>query len=510
MATQENTATKEEPNLDDLALQLYDDCETTFDEDLATLKFLEEQREKIGNHEALGEVVRDIIWEQFQSQIGIQAGKDFIEKNRGNTLDLRPESHIQTTEDFEKGKIATHNDQIDYQQRYDGYQSNFQKDEDGNIKTYTDRTGKEQEIIAPGARDKFDKDRPKGSREKGTDMDHTISAAEMMRDPAAYAHLDQDEIIEFANSDVNLNEMPSDQNRSKGDKSMTDWLDNPNANGQKPEEIFPELDEETKNELLEKDRQAREEYEKLKKQGEERSKQTGRQSQINEALRISEATLKSAVLSLCEDFVKEIVSKLVDWLRSTERKLGDLINSVKAAIDSFIQNLKQKLINTTETVLTTIATSILGPIVNTIKKVWILLKKGWQAIKAVIKYLCSEEAKKHSFKIKLLNVGKIIIGILTATGAIVLGEIIEKGLMTIPVFNIQIPVLGSLANILGIFFGAVIAGIIGAIALNFINKLIAKKEAEKIEVRMAFHANDAMHRQITRTLRALESAYTTL
>lgn len=76
----------------------------------------------------------------------------------------------------------------------------------------------------------------------------------------------------------------------------------------------------------------------------------------------------------------------------------------------------------------------------------------------------------------MLEVGKIVIAGLTAGGAIVLGELIEKGLMTIPIFAIQIPLLGSLANILGIFFGALIAGIIGALALSLIDKAIAKRQ----------------------------------
>ena len=46
--------------------------------------------------------------------------------------------------------------------------------------------------------------------------------------------------------------------------------------------------------------------------------------------------------------------------------------------------------------------------------------------------------------------------------------------MTIPLFAVEIPLLGSLANILGIFLGAVVAGIIGAIAINIIEKQIEK------------------------------------
>lgn len=48
--------------------------------------------------------------------------------------------------------------------------------------------------------------------------------------------------------------------------------------------------------------------------------------------------------------------------------------------------------------------------------------------------------------------------------------------MTIPVFAFEIPLLGSLASLLGIFLGAIVSGIIGALALNLIDRAIAKKQ----------------------------------
>ena len=120
-------------NLDELESKLYDDLDENLTNDIKELSMLKENKELIGNPKALGNVVKNVIWEQFQNQIGVQAGEKFIEENRGLTLDLRNEAHIQTTEKFKEGKIATHNDKIDYQKRYDDWQSNFQKDEDGNI-----------------------------------------------------------------------------------------------------------------------------------------------------------------------------------------------------------------------------------------------------------------------------------------------------------------------------------------------------------------------------------------
>ena len=54
--------------------------------------------------------------------------------------------------------------------------------------------------------------------------------------------------------------------------------------------------------------------------------------------------------------------------------------------------------------------------------------------------------------------------------------------MAIPIFAVEIPLIGSLANIIGIFLGAVVAGIIGAIAINLIEKRIEKSQkAENVK-----------------------------
>lgn len=81
-----------------------------------------QDRDKISNPESLAEAVGNVVWEQFLNQVGAVAGEDFIRENRGLTLDLRDAAHIQTTENFAQGKIATHNAKIDYPKRYDGKQ----------------------------------------------------------------------------------------------------------------------------------------------------------------------------------------------------------------------------------------------------------------------------------------------------------------------------------------------------------------------------------------------------
>lgn len=453
--------------------ELEEKLQSQLEEELADMQFLAEEKEKIGNPDNLGNVIMVVVWEQFINQVAVTAGEDFIKENRGLHLDLRKEAHIQTTENFADGKIATHNTEIDYQQRYDDWQSNFVKDENGNVVTHQTRSGKEEATLVKGARKPFDEGRPTGSVENHTDMDHTVSAAEIIRDPAANAHMTKDEQIAFANSDANLNEMDSSLNRSKGDKSMTDWLDNPNSSGQKPDEIF-DISAEDEAKLRQKDAEAREEYEKQKKEAEQKSIEAGKKSRKEEAFRIGGKALRELLMKLLAELVREIVAKMVKWFKSSKKALDTLLDSLKEAIRSFIGKMKQHLINAGNTLFTTVATAIIGPIVGTIKKVWIMLKQGWSSLKNTIAYIKDPANKGKPIGRLMMEVGKIVIAGMTGIGAMVLGEVIEKGLMTIPIFAVEIPLLGSLANILGIFLGAVVAGIIGAIAINIIEKQIEK------------------------------------
>ena len=461
-----------EVSLDELEQSLETELEEQFEE----LTFLQEEREHINNPDHLGETILNVVWEQFMNQIATTAGEDFIKENRGLHLDLRKEAHIQTTENFAEGKIAKHNTEIDYQQRYDDWQSNFVKDENGNVVTHQTRAGKEEATLVKGARKAFDDGRPTGSAEKHTDMDHTVSAAEIIRDPAANAHMTKDEQIAFANSDANLNEMDSSLNRSKGDMSMTDWLDNPNSKGQKPNEIF-DISAEDDAKLRQKDAEARNEYEKQKKEAEQKSIEAGKKSQKEEAFRIGGKALRTALMAILAALAKEVIGKLVLWLKSAEKSLNTLLEHIKMAIRSFVGKLKGLLISTSDSVITTIVTSIVGPVVGTVKKVFTLLKQGWQSLKEAVQYLRKPENRGKPLSNLLPQVGIIVVTGLSGIGAIVLGEFIEKGLVALlPGLGVNIPILGSPANLIGMLMGAIVCGVIGAIAINLINKYVARQQ----------------------------------
>ena len=482
----------EETDLDELEVILQNQLEET----IADFDLLKEEREKIGNPDNLGETIKGVVWQQFCDQIATVAGEDFIKENRDMTLYLRDSAHIQTTENFANGKLAKHNTEIDYQERYDSWQENFQKDANGNVIMHDTRTGKKEETLVKGARDPFDKDRPSGSVEKNTDMDHTVPAGEIIRDPEANAHLSKEEQIDFANSDKNLNEMDAKWNRSKGDNPTPDWLDNPNKNGQKPNEIFDNLTPEMEKLLRAKDKEARKEYNRRKKEGEKRSVEAGKKSQKAEALRVGKAELKSILMRMLMDLLKKVIQKLITWFRSAKNGLASLIADIKSVFISFAMDFKTHIVNATDSFATSLATALWGPIVRVLKKIWTTLKQAWGSVKEAWNFLRDPKNSQMPFSLKIMEVGKIVVTGLAAMGAVVLSQGLETGLLAIPgvgpFLAIEIPLFGSIASLLGIFLGAVIAGIIGAMAMNLIDKYIAKRLQAEADKKVIGKGNEAM------------------
>ena len=449
-------------------------------------------REKLQNNEYLQESIENIVWEQVQLQLAAQIGDEFIKENNGQTLDLRKEAHIQTAENFEKGKFATHNRDVNYQERYDTWQNNFVKDDLGNIQTHSTRSGKIVNTLTKEARKPFDTGRPTGSKEKGTQMDHTVSAGEIIRDPKANAFLTKEEQIAFANSKANLNEIRSEVNQAKGDLSTSELFDNPNSKGQYAREVHNISSKEEK-QLREKDKEARTEYDRVRDEAEKRAIQSGKKSRRDEALKISGKALKAALLQLLSEFLRELISKFISWLKDTERNLSTFIDKIKEAIISFVNNLANHVLNVGKSVVTMIASAIVGPVINTALKAWTFIHQGWKSLKEAIDYINNPENKDKSLDIMMLEVGKIIVAGLTATGAIVVGEALGASLTaSFPVLAISIPLLGTIGSVIGTFMGATLSGIIGAFVLKMIDQQIVNKQISELNSKKIDQNNEML------------------
>lgn len=490
MMSNENANLNLEDKLNDDLTESFDfdelekKLQSQLEEEIAEIKFLEEEKEKIGNPDNLGKVVMDVVWEQFLNQIAVTAGEDFIKANHGLTLDLRNEAHIQTPENFAKGKIAKHNykSREQLEKNYDRCKNRPHKDfrkkhvdpgmdatlkragqlHKEGIKTVTDLyTGRQ---ISTNTKLENGKNNPKAAQ-----REHVKPSAELYKNPSLQMGYNDQELADIINSPENLQGYTTaERNNRKSDKTPD------------------QMDKKDKNKHHEKaDKRAEEYIKKKEKEAEERLKKEGRQTQKEEAFRIGGKALRAAIMQLLAELVRKIIAKLVKWFKSTKKSLNNLLDSLKEAIHEFVADMKKHLINAGNTVFSTIATAIIGPIFKTIKKVWMLLKQGWRSLKDALKYIKDPANKGKPISNLLMEVGKIIVAGLTGAGALLLGEVIEKGLMTIPIFAFEIPLLGSLASILGIFFGAIVFGIIGAIAINLIEKQIEKTiKSENVAARI--------------------------
>ena len=443
-------------------LQLESSLENNLKDVVDHIDQLDIDREKLQNNEYLQESIENIVWEQVQLQIAAQIGEEFIKDNHGQTLDLRKEAHIQTAENFEKGKFATHNRDVDYQERYATWQNNFTTNKNG------------ERVLKKDARTFFDKGRDMGSA--AINKDHTVSIKEQLNDVEMATFFSKDQVKDFANSSKNLHDLDASANKSKGDKTMTEFL-NSKRDGLKPEERF-NID---RKQLEKDDLEAREELQKRKQENKDKAIQSGKKSRRDEALKVSGKALKAALLQLLSEFLRELIKKFISWLKDTERNLSTFIEKIKEAIISFVNNLSNHLLNVGKSVVTMIASAIVGPVINTFLKAWTFIHQGWKSLKEAIDYLNNPDNKEKSVQIMILEVGKIVVAGLSATGAIVLGETLGASLTaSFPVLAFSIPLLGTIGGLIGTFMGATLSGIIGAFVLKLIDQQIVEKQIDNL------------------------------
>ena len=455
-------------------LELESSLENNLKDVVEHIDQLDIDREKLQNNEYLQESIENIVWEQVQLQLAAQIGEEFIKENKGQTLDLRKDAHIQTAKNFEKGIIATHNRTVDHQKIYNEWQDSFILNKNG------------ERILKKETREFFDKGRDKGS--SSVHKDHTISIKEQLNDIDLVAFSTKDEIKVFANSSKNLHDLDASANMSKGDKPMLEFL-NTERNGLKPEERFnidrrqAEFDE----------KESREGYSEFKDNAKKRAVESGKKSRRDEALKVSGKALKAAIFQLLSEFLKEIIKKFIVWLGEKHKNLNSFLEKLKEAVSTFVSNLSKHILNVGKSILTMLVASILGTFGEVFLKIWTFMKQGWSSLKDAIDYLNNPENSSKDINIIILELGKIITAGIIVTGGLVLGETIGKSLIAIaPPLSVEIPILGSLASIIGTFMGATVAGITGAFVLKIIDQQIVNKQITELSCKKIDQNNEML------------------
>ena len=461
----------------------FDEKERELEEDLekvfSDLEMLKEDKEKIGNPDALGKVVLDEVWKQFGNQIGLDMTAETL-------IQQYDREHPETYEEVGK--------KVMQDERYNEAKKEMkQRQQEGTLRD--EYTGKD---IKQG---------------DTANLDHTVSRKELYENKRRkQANIATEDL---ANKTENLNATNESLNKSKGKKSVDEMIktretreadlrkQNERANQKIDESNMSEtekrLAKEKNNKRLQdkldaddelmkqKDKQARKAINRDIAKGvvKETSKKAGKDA------------LKAMAVQALFDLLKEVMNGMIRFLKVKAKSFKSFLEEMKQAIKNFVSKLSSFLRTGAMTAVGTIVSEIFGPVVSLFTKLASLIKQGFRSFGDAIAYLTNKENRNKSFSVKVAEVGKIIVAGLTAMGAIFGGELIEKTLIVgFPVLEtIRIPLLGSLANVMGLFFASMIAGVVGAIILNLIDKAIARQQKADNVYAQIEKGNDILNKQ---------------
>lgn len=441
--------------------ELEKDLQSQLDEDLSDLEFLKEEKEKIGNPDTLGEIILNEIWIQFGNQIGLDMTNETLNQkydreHQGETYDDIGKEVMQDPK-YKKANNEMKEQQIS-----------------GNLKD--EYTGKNI------------------NQNDKANLDHVVSRKELYENARRkQAGIDTKDL---ANMDENLKATNESLNKSKGAKSIDEYTD-PAKREQREKDLREQnehankkIDNSNKSDLekqMEKEKNDKRLNDKLDADDELMKKVDAEaRKAINKdiikgvaketAKKAGKDALKQMAVTGLFALLKEVMNGFVRFLKSKAKSFKNFLEELKNAIKSFLNKIINILHTGVSSAIGTIASEIFGPIVSTFKKLSSLIKQGVSSLMEAIRYLRNKDNKNKPFGIKVAQVGKIITVGLAASGAIFLGDFFEKLLLSVPGMQVELPLLGSLANVIGMFLASLVSGLVGAIGINLIDKFIAKKQ----------------------------------
>lgn len=439
--------------------ELHEKLEAELDVMISDLAFLEEEREKIGNPDNLGKVILDEVWKQVGNQIG---------------LDLTNETLIQ---EYDRKHPEEYNKQISdailQDEKYqEANRAMKQQHQDGTL--VDGYTGK-----------------PLGVNEK-PNLDHVVSRKELYDNARRkQANIDT---ADLANKEENLVPTNESLNKSKKEKSNQQYVEERVSREEtlkkRADAAHEKIDESNKSQV-----EKRIEHENVDKRLQDKldasddlmleaDKKARKAIGKDVAISATKQTVKKAgkdalkvmAITALFDLLKSIMNGLVKFLKEKHKTFKLFLEEMKESLKRFIAHIASFVQTGITTAVGTVVTEIFGPIVSMFQKLASLIKQGITSFTEAVRYLTDKKNKNQPISIKIAQVGKIVTGGLVAAGAIIGGEFIEKALLQIPVMATSIPVLGSLASITGLFLASLVAGVIGAIVINLIDRYIARQQ----------------------------------
>lgn len=452
--------------------------EQQFTMDFSNLEKLEVDCKEISSPDKLGDVILDEIWNQFGNQIGLDMTSDTLLK--------------QYNEKNPNGYTKEIADQIVKDKRYtDANKAMKHKQKLGNLKD--EYTGKKLKI-----------------NEKAN-LDHIVPRKQIFENPwRKIADIDPSDL---ANKSENLSATNESLNKSKGAKSNSDYIKNKELRERNLREQVKKANEKidkmnisdaekrnlkAENNKRLNDKLAADSKKMLKAEKTAKkaiNKDIAKKASVRMANKAGKDAIKAMFVAALFGMLKEIMNALVRYFKAKKQSFDTFMEEMKKALHSFFGKIKDFIKVGVDSFVGSIVGEIIGAFNQKLQKLPNLIKQLFGSIRESISYLSNPENQTHSTAIKIAHISKIITSGLVAVGAMFLGEYFEQFLNKVPGMTFEIKLLGTIANILGMFFASLLTGILGAIIINGLDQFISKKLIEENQKKQANKKNELLRIQ---------------
>ena len=452
--------------------------EQQFTMEFSNLEKLELECKEISSPDKLGDVILDEIWNQFANQIGLDMTSDTLLKQYN---DKHPNGYTKE----EGAKIMK-------DKRYtDANNAMKERQKNGNLKDeYTGKTIKINEKA---------------------NLDHVIPRKQIFENP--WRKIADIETSDLANKSENLAGTNESLNKSKGAKSNSEYIKKREVREKNLKEQVERAnkkidkmnisDAEKRNLKAENNKKLNDKLaadsDKMIKAEKSAKKAMYKPIAKKAAVRMANKAGKDAVeamfVAALFGMLKEIMNALVRYFKAKKQSFDAFLKEMKKALHSFFGKIKDFIKVGVDSFVGSIVGEIIGAFAEKLRKLPNLVKQLFGSIRESISYLSNPENQSHSTAIKIAHVSKIITSALVGVGAMFLGEYFEQFLNKIPGMTFEIKLLGTIANILGMFLASLLTGILGAIIINGIDQFISRKLIEENQKKQANKKNELLRIQ---------------
>ena len=460
----------------------YDELEELLEQqftiEFSNLEKLELECKEISSPDKLGDVILDEIWNQFSNQIGLDMTSDTLLK--------------QYNDKYPNGYTKEEATKIMKDKRYtDANNAMKAKQKSGNLKD--EYTGKTLKI-----NDK-------------ANLDHVVPRKQIFENP--WRKIADIETSDLANKSENLAGTNESLNKSKGAKSNSEYIkkrevreknlkeqverankkiDKMNISDAEKRNLKAENNKKL-NDKLAADSDKMIKAEKSAKKA--MYKPIANKASFRMANKAGKDAIKAIFVAALFGMLKEIMNALVRFFKSKKRSFDTFLDEMKNALHSFFGKIRDFIKVGIDSFVGSIVGEIIGAFAQKLKKLPNLIKQLFGSIRESISYLSNPENQTHSTAIKIAHISKIITSGLVAVGALFLGEYFEQFLNKIPGMTFEIKLLGTIANILGMFLASLLTGILGAIIINGLDGFISRKLQDENKKQQADKKNELLRIQ---------------